>query len=103
LPYRQPPDEASARDGVELVVLTVVLNQDQSPVLFAEIKGDRRAYELDKLEGGSGHPHAPTVRSIATQLPHSLPVWVSLLRTSLGVYCGCKATGDRPPPVDSGI
>lgn len=39
------PDETSARDVVDLVVFMVVLNQEQKPVLFAEIKDDRWANE----------------------------------------------------------
>ena len=34
------PDETSARDAVDFVVFMVVLNQEQKPVLFVEIKDD---------------------------------------------------------------
>jgi len=42
------PDESSPRDATDYVVFMVVLNQQQQPVLFAEIKDDAWANEPDK-------------------------------------------------------
>ncbi|KAI6154638.1 hypothetical protein BKA82DRAFT_860898 [Pisolithus tinctorius] len=35
------PDEASQRDAVDFVYFMVVLNQEQKPVLIADIKNDK--------------------------------------------------------------
>lgn len=35
------PDETSPRDAVDFLVFMVILNQNQQPVLVAEIKDDR--------------------------------------------------------------
>jgi hypothetical protein len=41
-------DETSPRDAVDFVVFMVVFNQEQKPVLIAEIKDDKWANEPDK-------------------------------------------------------
>jgi hypothetical protein len=41
LALQTAPDEISARDAVDFIVFMVILNQEQKPVLIAEIKDDR--------------------------------------------------------------
>lgn len=90
------PDETSPRDAVDFVVCLVVLNQEQKPVLIAEIKDDRWGNEPDKRQRADTQmrqrydqmlPHCPIPRLYG----------LSLLGTSLRVYCGDKVTGKITP------
>jgi hypothetical protein len=45
------PDETSPRDAVDFVIFMVVLNQDQKPVLIADIKDDRGRANLISARG----------------------------------------------------
>ena len=90
------PDEISARDAVDFVVFMVILNQEQKPVLMAEIKDDRWVNEPDRRRRADTQmrqrydqmlPHCPIPRLYG----------LSLLGTSLRVYCGNKVTGEVTP------
>ncbi|KAH8992511.1 hypothetical protein EDB92DRAFT_1797158 [Lactarius akahatsu] len=87
------PDETSARDVVDFMV---VLNQEQKPVLFAEIKDDRWANEPYTRQRADTQ-----MRQLYKQmLPNSaIPhlYGLSLLGTSLRVYRGDKVTGTITP------
>lgn len=90
------PDETSWRDGVNFVIFMVVLNQDRKPVLIAEIKDDRWASEPDKRQRADTH-----MRQRYDQMLPNCPIprlyGLSLLGTSLRVYCGNKVTGEVTP------
>jgi hypothetical protein len=90
------PDETSARDAVDFVVFMVVLNQEQKPVLIAEIKDDRWANEPDKRQRADTQ-----MRQRYDQMLPNCPIprlyGLSLLGTSLRVYCGDKVTGEVTP------
>ncbi|KAI0280930.1 hypothetical protein BGY98DRAFT_914044 [Russula aff. rugulosa BPL654] len=91
------PDETSPRDHtVHFVAFMVVLNQEQKPVLIAEIKDDRWANEPDMRQ------RADT--QMRQRFDQMLPICaiprlygLSLLGTSLRVYCGDKVTGEVTP------
>jgi hypothetical protein len=90
------PDEASPRDAVDFVVFMVVLNQEQKPVLIADIKDDRWADEPDKRQRADTQMR----QRYDQMLPNcAIPrlYGLSLLGTSLRVYCGDKATGEITP------
>lgn len=90
------PDETPARDAVDFVVFMVVLNQEQKPVLMAEIKDDRWANEPDKRQRADTQ-----MRQRYDQMLPNCPIphlyGLSLLGTSLRVYCGDKVTGEVTP------
>ncbi|KAF8232077.1 hypothetical protein L208DRAFT_1436812 [Tricholoma matsutake] len=90
------PDETSPRDAVDFVTFMVVLNQDQKPVLIAEIKDDRWANEPDKRQRADFQ-----MRQRYDQMLPNCPIprlyGLSLLGTSLRVYCGDKVTGEVTP------
>ena len=89
-------DETSARDAVGFVVFMVVLNQEQKPILIAEIKDDRWANEPDKRQKADTQ-----MRQRYDQMLPNCPIphlyGLSLLGTSLRVYCGDKVTGEITP------
>jgi hypothetical protein len=74
----------------------VVLNQEQKPVLIVEIKDDRWADEPDKRQGADTQ-----MRQQYDQMLPNCPIphlyGLSLLGTSLRVYCGDKVTGEVTP------
>jgi hypothetical protein len=90
------PDETSPCDAVDFVVFLVVLNQDQKPVLIAKIKDDKWANEPHKRLRADTQ-----IRQWYDQvLPNcAIPrlYGLSLLGTSLRVYCGDKVTGEVTP------
>jgi len=90
------PDETSPRDAVDFVVFMVVLNQEQKPVLIMEIKDDRWANEPDKRQRADTQ-----MRQRYDQMLVHCPIprlyGLSLLGTSLRVYCGDKNTGEVTP------
>ena len=90
------PDDTSARDAVDFVVFMVVLNQEQKPVLIADIKDDRWANEPDKRQRADAQ-----MRQLYDQMLRNCPIprlyGLSLLGTSLRVYCGHKVTGEITP------
>jgi hypothetical protein len=89
------PDETSQRD-VDFVVFMVVLNQEPKPVLIAEIKADRWANEPDKRQRADTQMR----QRYDQMLVHcAFPrlYGLSLLGTSLRVYCGDKVTGEVTP------
>ena len=90
------PDETSTRDAVDFVVFMVVLNQEQKPVLIAEIKDDRWANEADKRRKADTQMR----ERFDQMLPNcAIPrlYGLSLLGTSLRVYCADKVTGEVTP------
>jgi hypothetical protein len=96
LALQTAPDETSPRDAVGFVVFMVVLNQEQKPVLIAEIKDDRWVKEPDKRQRADTQ-----MRQRYDQMLPNCPIprlyGLSLLGTSLRVYCGDKATGKVTP------
>jgi len=90
------PDETSTRDSVDFIVFMVILNEEQKPVLFAEIKDERWANEPDKRQRADTQ-----MRQRYDQMLPKCPIprlyGLSLLGTSLRVYCGDKVTGDITP------
>ena len=93
---RTAPDETSPRDAVDFTVFMVVLNQEQQPVLIAEIKDDGWVGEPDKRQRADSQ-----MRKRFDQMLPNCPIprlyGLSLLGTSLRVYCGDKATGGVTP------
>ena len=90
------PDENSPRDAVDFVVFLVIFNQNQQPVLIAEIKDDKWANEPDKRQRADTQ-----MRQRYDQMLFNCPIprlyGLSLLGTSLRVYHGDKDTGDIEP------
>ncbi|KAH9044381.1 hypothetical protein EDB85DRAFT_451957 [Lactarius pseudohatsudake] len=90
------PNQTSARDDVDLVVFMVVLNQEQKPVLFAEIKDDRWANEpYTRQRADTQMPQLYEQMLPNSAIPHLYGL--SLLGTSLRVYRGDKVTGTITP------
>jgi hypothetical protein len=90
------PDETSPRDAVGFVLFMVVLNQEQKPVLIAEIKDDRWANKPDKRQRAD----AQMRQRFEQMLPNcAIPrmYGLSLLGTSLRVYCGDTVTREVTP------
>jgi hypothetical protein len=90
------PDETSLREAVEFVVFMVVLNQEQKPVLIVGIKDDRWANAPDKRQRADTQMR----QRFDQMLPNcAIPrlYGLSLLGTSLRVYCGDKVTGEVTP------
>ena len=85
------PDETSLHDSVDFVVFIVVLNQEQKPVLITEIKDEKWANKPDKCLRADAQMHQQFDQML---LNCAIPrlYGLSLLGTSLGVYCGDKAT-----------
>jgi hypothetical protein len=94
LDLQTAPDETSARDAV--VVFMVVLNQEQKPVLIAEIKDDRWANKPDKRRRADTQMRQRYDRMLIN-CPIPRLYGLSLLGTSLRVYCGDKFTGEVTP------
>jgi hypothetical protein len=96
LAQQTSPDETSARDAVDFVVFMVVLNQQQKPVLIAEIEDDRWANEPNKRQRADTQ-----MRQRYDQMLRNCPIprlyGLSLLGTFLRVYCGDKVTGEVTP------
>jgi hypothetical protein len=96
LALQTAPGETSARDTVDFVVFMVVLNQEHNPVLIAEIQDDRWANEPDKRQRADTQ-----MRQRYDQMLPNCPIphlyGLSLLGTSLRVYCGDKVTGEVTP------
>ena len=90
------PDETSTRDAIDFVIFMVVLNQEQKPVLIADIKDDRWANEPNKRLRADTQ-----MRQRYDQMLPNCPIprlyGLSLLGTSLRVYCGDKVTGEITP------
>ncbi|KAK2462527.1 hypothetical protein APHAL10511_005497 [Amanita phalloides] len=95
------PDQNSARGAAGSVVFMVVLNQEQKPVLIAEIKDDKWANEPYMRQRAD-----TLMRQRYDQILCHSPIprlyGLSLLGTSLRVYCGDKATGVITPPFVGG-
>jgi hypothetical protein len=91
------PDETSPCDTVEFVVFMVVLNQEQRPVLIAEIKDDGWVDKPDMRQRADTQMRQ---RFDQMLLNCAIPrlYGLSLLGTSLRVYCGHKVTGEVTPP-----
>jgi hypothetical protein len=89
-------DETSARNAVDFVVFMVILNKEQKPVLIADIEDDRWANKPDKRQRADTQ-----MRQRYDQMLPTCPIprlyGLSLLGTSLRVYCGDKITGEITP------
>ena len=88
-------DETAARDAVDFDVFMVVLNPEQKPVFIVEIKADTWANKPDKRQRANTQTH----QRFDQMLPNcAIPrlYGLSLLGTSLRIYCGDKVTGGRP-------
>ena len=84
---QSPPSDLTLRDTVDFVVFLVVFNANRRPVLFAEIKDDGWAHRA----GFRFNADDQIRRRYDMMLPNCpLPrLWgLSLLGTSLRVYCG---------------
>ncbi|KAF9501146.1 hypothetical protein BDN71DRAFT_1439408 [Pleurotus eryngii] len=93
---QSPPSEFSPRDTVDFVVFLVVFDAQRRPVLIAEIKDDAWASKAD-LRFKADNQMRQRYDSMLNDcpLPH---LWgLSLLGTSLRVYCGDVASGDVEP------
>ena len=90
------PDDTSPRDSVDFIVFLVILNQQQQPILLAEIKDDNWVNEPDKRQRAD-----TLMRQRYDQMLFSCPIprlyGLSLLGTSLRVYYGEKDTGEVTP------
>ncbi|KAI9567858.1 hypothetical protein HD554DRAFT_2039258 [Boletus coccyginus] len=90
------PDETSPRDTVDFLVFMIVLNQNQQPVLVAEVKDDRWANEPNKRQKADAQ-----IRQQYDQMLFNCPIprlyGLSLLGTSLRIYCGDRDTGEVTP------
>jgi len=96
LAVQTAPDDTSPCDPVDSVVYMVVLNQEQNPVLIAEIKDDRWANVADKRQRADTQ-----MRQRFDQMVYDCPIprlyGLSLLGTSLRVYCADKVTRQVTP------
>ena len=90
------PDETSPLDVVDFVVLNVVLNREQKPVLIAQIKDDRWANKPDKRQRADAQMRQKYDQMLAKCAIPRL-YGLSLLGTSLRIYCGDKNTGEVTP------
>ena len=99
------PDEDSLRDSADFVVFLVVLDDQQKPVLIAEIKDDAWAnlpYKRQRADAQMRHQY----EQVLLDCPIPRLYGLSLLGTSLRVYCGEKDTYSLiphfvgPPNVD---
>lgn len=90
------PDETSPHDAVDFVFFMVVLSQEQKPVLIADIKDDRWVNVPEKRQRADTQ-----MRQHYDQMLPNCPIpclyGLSLLGTSLRIYCGDKATGEVTP------
>ena len=96
LALQTAPNEDPPRDAVDFLVFMVVLNQDQKPVLIAEIKDNRYTNTADKRRRADAR-----IRQLYDQMLFNCPIprlyGLSLLGTSLRVYCGDTVTGEVTP------
>jgi glycerol-3-phosphate cytidylyltransferase-like family protein len=85
--------KTSPRDAVDFVVFMVVSNQEQKPVLIVEIKDDRWVNGPDKRQRADAQ-----MRQWYDQMLVDCAIprlyGLSLLGTSLRVYCGHRDTGE---------
>lgn len=90
------PDETSPCDAVNFVVFMVVLNQEQKPVLFAEIKDDKWANEANTRQRADTQMRQRFDQMLPNCVIPRL-YGLSLLGTSLRVYCADKVTDEVTP------
>jgi hypothetical protein len=95
-PQKVAPDDLSPYEATDSVFRLVVFNLEYKPVLFAEIKDDSWADEpYTRLLADA------QIRQQYNQLLFHCPIprlyGLSLLGTSLRVYCGDKVTGKITP------
>jgi hypothetical protein len=91
-----PDDETWPCDAVAFVVFMVVSNQEQKPVLIVEIKDDRWVNGPDKRQRADVRMHQWYDQLLVDCAIPRL-YGLSLLGTSLRVYCGRKDTGEVTP------
>jgi hypothetical protein len=96
LTHQTTRDETSLREHVESDTFMVVSDLEQNPVLIVEIKDDRWANKADARRRAD-----TKMRQLYDQMLHKCTMpqlyGLSLLGTSLRVYCGEKATGNVTP------
>jgi hypothetical protein len=94
--FQSTPTEPSLHDLVESDHFMVVLDLEQKPVLIVDIKNDGWANDPDRRRSAD-----TLMRDRFDQMLYLCPLpqlyGLSLLRTSLHVYCGEKATGKVIP------
>lgn len=88
------PDESSARDAVDFVV---VLNQEQHLVLVAEIKDDKWVNIPEKRWRADTQTHQLYDQLLPPNCHIPGLYGLGLLGTSLRVYCGDILTGEATP------
>ena len=93
---QRPPSDLTLRDTVDFVVFLVVFDANRRPVLIAEIKDDAWAHKSD-LRYSADDQIRRRYDAMLGDCP--LPrLWgLSLLGTSLRVYCGIVATETIEP------
>ncbi|KAF8337875.1 uncharacterized protein EI90DRAFT_3040887 [Cantharellus anzutake] len=88
-------DEILAHDPVDFVVFYVITTAQQKPVLIAEIKDDRSDGLSTRLKADA------QIRQRYDELLRHCPIprlyGLSLLGTSLRIYCGHRDTGNITP------
>ncbi len=93
---QNPSSDLTLRDTVNFVVFLVVFDANHRPVLFAEINNDGWAHNA-----GSRFKADDQIRRRFDAMTGNCPLphlWgLSLLGTSLHVYCGTVATGTIEP------
>ncbi|CAA7264496.1 unnamed protein product [Cyclocybe aegerita] len=97
---QSPPREFSPRDTVDFAVFLIVFDIQRRPVLIAEIKDDAWATRADlRFKADDQIRHRYDSMLDDCPLPR---LWgLSLLGTSLRVYCGDVATGAVEPVFDN--
>jgi hypothetical protein len=88
-------DEIRPHDATDFVVFMVIINPQREPVLIAEIKDHRSDEPNMRLKADA------QMRQWYDEMLHHCPIpclyGLSLLGTSLRVYCGHRDTGDITP------
>jgi hypothetical protein len=93
---QRPPSDLTLHDTVDFIIFLVVFDANRHPVLIAEIKDDAWAHKSDLRYSADDQIHR---RYDAMLGDCPLPcLWgLSLLGTSLCVYCGTIATETIEP------
>lgn len=97
---QNPPSDLSPRDTVDFFVFLIVFDIQRRPVLMAEIKDDAWATRAEYRFKADDQ-----IRQRYNFMLHDCPLprlWgLSLLGTSLRVYCGDVATRDLEPEFEN--
>jgi hypothetical protein len=90
------PHERFPREAVDITVYLLVLDQQQNPVLFVEIKDDSWARGSNARLAADAQMRQQYDK-LLFQCPIPQLYGLSLLGTSLRIYCGEKATNKLTP------